>query len=69
MVKDWYIYYEYIKKMYMIKITDEWRITAISQYVFELQKSAQHRVYLTAIAVGGLALCVGIVIGKLWFGA
>ena len=32
-------------------------------------KAAQHRVYMTAIAVGGLALIAGIVIGKLWFGA
>lgn len=43
----------------------------LSQYgrVCKMVEAFQHRVHLTAIAVGGLALCVGIVIGKLWFGA
>lgn len=68
MVKDFYHYHKYIETIYGIKITDEERVIAISQYVLELQKSAQYRVCLTAIVAGGLSLCVGIVIGKLWFG-
>jgi hypothetical protein len=36
---------------------------------FHKWQSAQHRVHLTAIAAGGLALIAGIIIGKLWFGA
>lgn len=69
MVKDWSVYMQYIDSLYHKNQTSEGRISCIADYVYALQKTAQQRVHLTAIAVGGLALCVGIIIGKLWFGA
>lgn len=56
------------------KMTDSW-IEGSNYSAYTVQrlrdgyKAAEHRVHLTAIAVGGLALIAGIVIGKLWFGA
>ena len=60
---------QYVDSLYWKNQTSEGRIACITDYIVALQETAQHRVYLTAIAVGGLAFTAGIVIGKLWFGA
>ena len=60
---------QYVDKLYWKNETSEGRIACITDYIVALQETAQQRVHLTAIAVGGLALIAGIVIGKLWFGA
>jgi len=56
---------QYVDQLYWKNETSEGRIACITDYIV----AAQHRVHLMAIAVGGLALIAGIVIGKLWFGA
>ena len=59
---------QYVDSLYWKNQTSEGRIACITDYIVLLQKTAQQRVQLTAIATGGLALIAGIVIGKSWFG-
>ncbi len=64
MPKDWSTYMLYVDKLYWKNQTSEGRIACIADYIYALQKVAQHRVQLTAVAVGGLAFIAGIIIGK-----
>jgi hypothetical protein len=65
MVKDWSVYMQYIDSLYHKNQTSEGRIACIADYIYVLQKTAQQRVHLTAVAVGGLCFVAGVVIGKI----
>ena len=60
---------QYVDRLYWKNQTSEGRIACITDYILDLQETAQQRLHLTAIAACGLGVFIGLGIGWFWFGA